>query len=96
MDGDGIEHQDGKIDLRLGEHDMVRRVDLKRRCVCEVLEVLWSGSVPCGAEIDEPLWTRKEGQERAGQMSKTVLKLAEGEVPDRTGKGWNVEGEREE
>ena len=49
-------------------------------------------SVPSGAEVDEPLQTRKEGHERVRDSLKTTLNLEEGRLPDSNAKGWKVEG----
>ena len=36
----------------------------------------------------------KKDTKEHGQMLKIILKVEEGEVPDRNAKGWKVEGEK--
>ena len=50
--------------------------------------------MPCGTEADEPLWTRKEGHERARENVEIILKLEKEEVLKRNAQGWKVEGKQ--
>ena len=57
-------------------------------------KVFGSCAMPSEAKADEPLQTRKGRYERVRKVLRTILKLEEGEVPDRSAKGREVEGRK--
>ena len=80
----------------LGRARHGKRHGSRWRGIGAVQDVLGSWSVPTTAEINAPLWTRKEGHEIVWEHVKTDVMLEKGEFPDRNVEGWKVEEQIEE